>query len=176
VHQDVYDTFIDQFVNQIKNSSIAYPLARSQHVHFLNEQIQDALDKGAKILIGGKSDESSFFPTVLVDVDHTMKLMKNETFGPLIGVQKVANDEEALSLMNDTTYGLTASVYSKNIESAKKILEKLDVGTGYINCCDRVSPYLPWSGRRDSGLGTTLSFHGILSFVKPKGFHIRQNL
>jgi acyl-CoA reductase-like NAD-dependent aldehyde dehydrogenase len=99
--------------------------------------------------------------------------MKEETFGPIIGIQKVKNDEEATRLMQDCEYGLTAAVYSKDIPRAKSILAKVDAGTSYINCCDRVSPYLPWSGRKNSGLGATLSFLGILAFTKPRGWHVR---
>jgi acyl-CoA reductase-like NAD-dependent aldehyde dehydrogenase len=102
-----------------------------------------------------------------------MKVMKEETFGPVIGIQKVKNDDEAFQLMQDTEFGLTASVYSKSKERAEKILNKMNTGSVYWNCCDRVSPYLPWSGRKNSGLGATLSYIGIRAFVKPKGYHLR---
>jgi acyl-CoA reductase-like NAD-dependent aldehyde dehydrogenase len=99
--------------------------------------------------------------------------MMEETFGPVIGVMKVKNDEEAIKLMNDCEYGLTASVYSKNIDRAKKIVSQVNTGTSYVNCCDRVSPYLPWAGRKHSGMGATLSYLGVLAFAKPRGQHIR---
>jgi acyl-CoA reductase-like NAD-dependent aldehyde dehydrogenase len=113
-------------------------------------------------------------PTVLINVDHTMKVMVDETFGPVVGVMKVKDDQEAVKLMGDTEYGLTASVYCQDTDRAKNILSQLDVGTSYINCCDRVSPYLPWAGRKHSGLGATLSYLGILAFAKPRGWHIRK--
>lgn len=98
-----------------------------------------------------------------------MDVMKDESFGPLIGIQAVENDAEALTLMNDTAYGLTASVYCKHAQDAENILRDLEVGTGYWNCCDRVSPRLPWSGRKGSGLGVTLGMDGLRAFVQPKG-------
>ena len=102
-----------------------------------------------------------------------MDLMQEETFGPVIGIQKVEDDSEALELMNDTEFGLTAAVFTSNEARGRSLLRQLEVGSAYINCCDRVSPYLPWTGGRNSGLGSTLSYLGILAFVRPKGYHIR---
>lgn len=136
-------------------------------------QVQDAVDKGAHAVAhtGLESHTGGFFfpPTVLSDVNHTMSVMQEESFGPLIGIQAVDGDAEALALMNDTPYGLTASVFCKHGEDAEHILRQLDVGTGYWNCCDRVSPRLPWSGRKGSGLGVTLGMDGLRAFVQPKG-------
>ena len=121
-----------------------------------------------------RSREGYFIePAVLVDVDHSMKLMTEESFGPVVGIQKVKNDTEAVSLMADTEYGLTAAVYSKNYERAEQVMQQLNTGTVYWNCCDRVSASLPWSGRKHSGLGSTLSYQGIRAFVQPKAYHIR---
>jgi acyl-CoA reductase-like NAD-dependent aldehyde dehydrogenase len=105
-----------------------------------------------------------------------MKLMKEESFGPLIGIQQVSSDEEAVALMQDTEYGLTAAVYSDHYETAEPILRQMNTGSVYWNCCDRVSPTLPWSGRKHSGIGATLSYHGIRSFVRPKAYHLRGRL
>jgi len=102
-----------------------------------------------------------------------MLVMKEESFGPIIGIQKVTNDEEAISLMLDTEYGLTASVYSNSQERATSVMQKMNTGTVYWNCCDRVSATLPWSGRKHSGLGSTLSYQGIRAFVQPKAYHLR---
>ena len=99
--------------------------------------------------------------------------MHEESFGPIIGIQKVADDEEARELMADTEYGLTAGVFSSDRERAKKILKSLNVGTVYHNCCDRVSGHLPWSGRKGSGFGASLSYLGILAFARPKAWHLR---
>ncbi|MDQ6844953.1 MAG: aldehyde dehydrogenase family protein, partial [Bacteroidota bacterium] len=102
-----------------------------------------------------------------------MLVMKNESFGPIIGIMKVINDEEAIQLMQETEYGLTASVYSSDKLRAENILKQLDTGSGYWNCCDRVSAALPWSGRRHSGFGVTLSHAGLRAFTKPKAWHLR---
>lgn len=185
VHAKVYDDFINHFVDEVKKLKVGNPLdatnqqgsiTRPVHIEFLEKQIQDAVSKGAKVVLGGKKVDGAgafFEPTVLVNVNHTMSVMKDETFGPVIGVQKVQSDEEALQLMNDCEYGLTAAVYSSDIERAKKVLTHVNAGTSYVNCCDRVSPYLPWAGRKHSGLGATLSYLGILAFSKPRGWHVR---
>ncbi len=174
VHEKVYDEFIEKFVTEagiFKTGSVT----RASHMDFLDEQISDAVKKGAKIMIGGSSTrEGNFFaPTVLINVNHTMSIMRDETFGPVIGVMKVSGDEQAVKLMNDTEFGLTASVYCREERRAREILGQVDTGTSYVNCCDRVSPYLPWSGRKHSGVGSTLSFLGILAFVHPRGWHLR---
>jgi acyl-CoA reductase-like NAD-dependent aldehyde dehydrogenase len=186
VNSKVYDRYITAFVNEVKSFSIGNPmekgtyigpLTRKEQIGFLEYQIEDAIKKGAKILCGGKKIKGNgyyFEPTVLINVNHKMNLMKEESFGPVIGIQKVKNDEEAIALMQDTEYGLTASVYSDNETKAKKILRSINAGTGYWNCCDRVSPYLPWSGRKNSGMGATLSHIGIRAFTKPKAFHLRK--
>jgi acyl-CoA reductase-like NAD-dependent aldehyde dehydrogenase len=99
--------------------------------------------------------------------------MKEESFGPVIGIMKVNSDEEAIRLMNDTAYGLTAAVYSSNETRASAIQKHLNAGTVYWNCCDRVSASLPWSGRKHSGFGSTLSHAGLRAFTKPKAYHLR---
>jgi acyl-CoA reductase-like NAD-dependent aldehyde dehydrogenase len=115
-----------------------------------------------------------FEPTVLTGVDGSMAVMRDESFGPIIGIQSVADDEQAVVAMGDTDYGLTAAVYARDPVRARDILGRLDVGSAYWNCCDRVSPRLPWSGRRHSGIGTTLSTYGLLSFTRPKAWHLRR--
>ena len=185
VHENVYGEFMGHFLAETKALKVGNPLekgsnqgaiTRSVHMPFLEEQINDAKSKGATLLHGGKKLEGSgnfFSPTILTEVNHSMRVMMEETFGPVIGVMKVKNDEEAIKLMNDCEYGLTASVYSKNIDRAKKIVSQVDTGTSYVNCCDRVSPSLPWAGRKHSGMGATLSYLGVLAFAKPRGQHIR---
>ena len=102
-----------------------------------------------------------------------MKVMIDESFGPIIGLQKVSSDEEATTLMLNTEYGLTSAVFSNNEERAIRILDNMNSGTVYWNCCDRVSPKVPWSGRKNSGLGSTLSSQGIRAFVQPKAYHLK---
>jgi acyl-CoA reductase-like NAD-dependent aldehyde dehydrogenase len=185
VHEKVYDQYIDEFVEEVRSWKIGQPnehgvyigpLTRKEQLMVLKNQIDDAKRKGATILTGGKKINSVgyfFEPTVLVDVNNQMSVMQEESFGPIIGIMKVKNDEEAIELMKDTEYGLTASVYSVDQMRAENILKKINVGTGYWNCCDRVSAALPWSGRKHSGFGVTLSHSGLRAFTKPKGYHLR---
>jgi acyl-CoA reductase-like NAD-dependent aldehyde dehydrogenase len=114
-----------------------------------------------------------FEPTVFTDVNHKMALMKDESFGPIIGIQKVADDTEAVALMNDTEYGLTAGVYTPDEKRARRLLAQVHSGSVYWNCCDRVSPRLPWSGVGHSGIGLTLSTYGIQTFTRTKAWHLR---
>jgi acyl-CoA reductase-like NAD-dependent aldehyde dehydrogenase len=185
VHEKVYDQYIDEFVKEVNTWKTGLPtaegvyigpLSRHEQVAVLETQVKDAIDKGATVLAGGKkiNGKGYFFqPTVLVNVNHSMNIMRDESFGPVIGIMKVKNDEEAIQLMQDTEYGLTASVYSASKNRAEKILQQINAGTGYWNCCDRVSAALPWSGRNHSGIGTTLSHAGLRAFVRPKGYHLR---
>ena len=152
------------------------PLARQAQLEVLDAQVADAVSKGAKLELGGRrcTGQGYYFePTVLTGVDHRMLLMRDESFGPIIGIQEVADDGEAIALMNDTEYGLTAAVYTRDRSRAERILAEVNAGSAYWNCCDRVSPRLPWSGRKNSGLGTTLSVAGIRAFVQPKAYHLR---
>ena len=103
-----------------------------------------------------------------------MLIMQEESFGPVIGIMKVENDAQAIAMMQDTAYGLTASVYSNSQERAENILSELNTGTGYWNCCDRVSASVPWSGRQHSGFGATLSHAGLRAFTKPKSYHLKK--
>lgn len=185
VQEKIYDKFIQAFVAHAKKMSLGNPLdkateigplSRKEQLDFLKEQVADAKARGAEVLFGGniiKGKGYFFEPTVVVNTDHNMKLMTEESFGPVIGIQKVKDDREAVELMKDTPYGLTAAVYSKSFERAEAVMKQMDTGTVYWNCCDRVSAGLPWSGRKNSGLGTTLSYHGIRAFVQPKAYHLR---
>lgn len=185
VHENVYDKFITSYIEQAekmkigdpmdKNTDIG-PLSRKEQMDFIDAQLQEAVSRGAKLLTGGKKlQQKGYFmqPAVLVNVNHDMKIMTEESFGPVVGIQKVKDDEEAVKLMLETEYGLTAAVYSKDYERAEKIMKQMNTGTVYWNCCDRVSAGLPWSGRKNSGLGSTLSYQGIRAFVQPKAYHIR---
>ncbi|HMJ12026.1 MAG TPA: aldehyde dehydrogenase family protein [Polyangiaceae bacterium] len=186
VHTGIWDAFIESFVDTVRGFALGDPMdeatyigplaRREAQLKELEAQVHDALDKGARLVTGGKrADRNGYFfePTVLVDVDHSMEVMQKESFGPIIGLMKVDGDEQATDLMNDSEYGLTAAVYSRSRERAERVLRELDVGTAYWNCCDRVSPRLPWSGRRNSGIGCTLSTYGIEAFLRPKAWHLR---
>jgi acyl-CoA reductase-like NAD-dependent aldehyde dehydrogenase len=183
VHQKVFKPFVDAFVAEVKgyksgdpmdDKTYIAPLTRAPQVKVLEAQVSDAKKKGAKVLTGGKRGKGSFFePTVLVDVNHSMAVMREESFGPIIGLMPVRDDAEAQRLMNDTDYGLTAGVYTANRKRAEKILAGVHSGSVYWNCCDRVSPKLPWSGVGHSGVGLTLSTYGIETFTRTKAWHLR---
>ncbi|MCP4437650.1 MAG: aldehyde dehydrogenase family protein [Aureispira sp.] len=186
VANEIYEEFVEEFTQEVKGykmgdatslDTFIGPLTRDEQLDVLKTQVADALAKGAKLTTGGKEAERKgyyFEPTVLINVDHSMLVMKEESFGPIIGIQAVQNDEEAIDLMKDTEYGLTSAVFSANEEEAYAVLSQMNTGTAYWNCCDRVSPNLPWSGRKNSGLGSTLSSQGIRAFVQPKAYHLRQ--
>lgn len=186
VHQDIYEKFIAALKVSVSALKVGHPQAtgitqgcitRAAHVEFLQQQLADALKKGARQLnepTGHPAEGAYFSPLILIDVDHSMTVMQEETFGPLVGVMPVESDAMAISLMNDTPYGLTAAVFAQDIARASSILSEVNSGSSYINCCDRVSGNLPWSGRGFSGLGTSLSFLGLYAFVSPRGLHVRK--
>ena len=183
VHEKVYDDYVAAFVDEVSSWKMGNPidevyigaLTREAQIKVLEHQVKEALDKGATLLCGGKRIDrvgNYFEPTVLTNVTNDMAVMQEESFGPIIGIMKVNNDAEATALMNDTSYGLTAAVYSSSQERAENILSNIDSGSGYWNCCDRVSPALPWSGRKHSGVGATLSHIGLRAFTQPKAYHL----
>jgi acyl-CoA reductase-like NAD-dependent aldehyde dehydrogenase len=185
VHRAVAAPFIEAFVATVggfvvgdpqEDTTYIGPLARREQIAVLEAQVADAVAKGARVLCGGKRRDGRgawFEPTVLANVNNDMQVMRQESFGPIIGIQAVSGDEEAVRLMNDTDYGLTAGVYSRDRARAEAILRRVDAGSVYWNCCDRVSPRLPWTGRRGSGIGSTLSSYGIRAFLQPKAWHLR---
>lgn len=185
VQENRYDQFVTEFMKEVTSWKIGAPnepgtyisvLSRKSQVDFLEHQLEDALVKGAKVMTGGHRMNKkgyAFEPTVLIDVNHTMDVMKEESFGPVIGIMKVKDDLEAIQRMNDTMYGLTAAVYSKSLHRAQAIFDHMDTGTVYWNCCDRVSPAVPWSGRKHSGIGSTLSHQGLRAFTQAKAYQLR---
>ena len=185
VHENIHDAFVAAFVDEVRGYKVGDPMdeatyigaiTRRPQIEVLKRQVADARKKGAKLLLGGKplpGRGNGFAPTVLTDVDATMSVMRDESFGPIIGIQAVADDEAAVRLMNDSEYGLTAGVYTTDERRAKRILAKVEAGSAYWNCCDRVSPRLPWSGVKHSGIGLTLSVEGIRAFTRPKAWHLR---
>jgi len=186
VQSAIYDAFVEAFVAEVRSWKMGSPtedgvyitvLSRRAQLDVLESQVADALAKGAEVLVGGRRVDRKgnyFEPTVLVNVTHDMAVMREESFGPIIGIMRVENDAEAVALMNDTSYGLTAGVYSAGQQRAEAILAQINAGSGYWNCCDRVSAALPWSGRGHSGFGSTLSQVGLRNFTKPKAYHLRK--
>jgi acyl-CoA reductase-like NAD-dependent aldehyde dehydrogenase len=184
VHANVYDAFCEAIKAEAAKMKIGNPmegdvdmgpLCRPQQVAVLKNQVADALDKGASLLFqSSEIPGEGYYPiTLLTHVDHGMAIMKEESFGPVVGIHQVANDTEAIRLMQDTDYGLTAAVYGTDKARAENIMRNMRTGTVYFNCCDRVSAGLPWSGRGQSGIGATLGAQGIRAFVQPKGWHLR---
>jgi acyl-CoA reductase-like NAD-dependent aldehyde dehydrogenase len=138
--------------------------------------VDDAVSHGCKVLLGGTRIDrlgAFFAPTVVECTKDTCRVLSEESFGPIVAIQRVRSDTEAAQKINSSIYGLTAGVYSKSKERALAILEQAQVGSAYWNCCDRVSPFLPWSGRKASGIGVTLSDEGIRSFVQSKAWHLK---
>ena len=184
-HEKIHDAFVSAFVAEVKGYKIGDPtdestyigaITRRPQLDVLRKQVADAKRRGARLLTGGNVVQQQgnwFEPTVFVDVNHKMALMRDESFGPIIGIQKVKDDAEAVALMNDSKYGLTAGVYTLDQKRARKILAQVHSGSVYWNCCDRVSPRLPWSGVGHSGIGLTLSTYGIATFTRPKAWHLR---
>lgn len=185
VHENVYDEYVAAFVKTVRSWKLGLPtdegvyfgaLTRYEQLEVLEEQVKEARAKGATLILGGKRiphDGNFFEPTILIDVNNKMKVMQEESFGPIIGIMKVKTDKEAIQLMNDTEYGLTASVYSNSQERAETILSQVNSGTGYWNCCDRVTAGLPWAGRKHSGIGATLSHQGMRAFTKTKSWQMK---
>ena len=186
VHESIHVDFVDAFVATVRGFKIGDPrddttyigpLTRKAQLAVLKRPVADARKKGASLLLGGKplTRKGHYFaPTVLSDVDHRMELMREESFGPIVGIQKVSGDAEAVRLMNDTRYGLTAGAYTPDEARARSVLSQVHAGTVYWNCCDRLSPRLPWSGVGDSGIGLTMSTYGIQTFTRPKAWHLRK--
>jgi acyl-CoA reductase-like NAD-dependent aldehyde dehydrogenase len=192
VHERIHDELLARLVAEVEAFTVGDPtdpatylgpLTRPQQASVLAAQVDEAVGLGATLLTGGTAERAGdrgsaggtwFRPTVLAGVSSDMAVMRDESFGPILGVQRVSGDDEAVALMNDTAYGLTAGVYSADEERARAILARVDAGSAYWNCCDRVSPRLPWSGRHHSGLGSTLSTLGIQAFVQPKAWHLRR--
>ncbi len=185
VHQAVHDAFVEHFVATVRGMKRGDPMdadstigaiTRAPQLQVLHAQVEDALAKGATLAAGGHTlpgPGNWFEPTVLTHVNHGMEVMREESFGPIVGIQPVASDEEAIMLMNDSRYGLTAGVYTRDEAKARELLSRVNAGSVYWNCCDRVSPRLPWSGQGDSGIGLTLSRQGIQTFTRPKAWHLR---
>ena len=186
VHESLHEAFVEHFLTAVAGFKRGDPMdpgtyigaiTRAPQLDVLEAQVADAKAKGATLHCGGQrlpGPGNWFAPTVFTGVNHTMALMREESFGPIIGIQKVGGDDEAVALMNDTRYGLTAGVFTRDEVRARELLARVNAGSVYWNCCDRVSPRLPWSGHGDSGIGLTLSTHGIQTFTRPKAWHLRQ--
>lgn len=188
VHEKMYDDFVqgatalvNQYIlgNPLDTNVHLGPMVRTSAAEFVRGQIQGAVSQGATLLIDeglfslSQSNTPYLAPQLLVNVNHSMRIMTEETFGPAVGIMKVSSDEEAIQLMNDSDYGLTASVWTSDVEAALQIGNQIETGTWFMNRCDYLDPELAWTGIKDSGRGCTLSALGYEALTRPKSFHLR---
>lgn len=188
VHETIYDEFVEKFIKLVNQYQLGDPLdetttlgpmVNSISANFVREQIKQAVSMGAKVCIDeahfseSKRDTPYLAPQVLIDVNHAMSVMKDESFGPVVGIMKVSNDSQAIELMNDSDYGLTASIWTTNAEQAMAIGDQLQTGTVFMNRCDYLDPALAWVGVKQSGRGCSLSKLAYQQLTRPKSFHLK---
>jgi acyl-CoA reductase-like NAD-dependent aldehyde dehydrogenase len=188
VHESLYDAFVEKSVAWVSNYKLGNPLdpettlgpmANKRFAKTVREQIADAVSKGAKTLVDPKlfpADDGGAYimPQVVVNVDHSMTFMKEETFGPAVGIMKVKSDAEALELMNDSPYGLTASLWTQDPERAARIGRDIETGTVFMNRADYLDPALCWTGVKETGKGGSLSVLGFQNLTRPKSYHLKK--
>ena len=173
--------FTEKYIldDPLKKETNLGPVVRLSAAKFIREQINEAIQNGATDIVDKKnfriSDHGNCYvsPSILVNVDHTMKFMMEETFGPSVGIMKVSNEDEAVKLMNDSSYGLTASVWTSDKDFALSFGKKISTGTFFMNRCDYLDPGLAWTGVKDTGIGVTLSVLGFDHLTRAKSFHCR---
>jgi acyl-CoA reductase-like NAD-dependent aldehyde dehydrogenase len=188
VHESLYDRFVEGFVdltsqyklgNPLDEATTLGPMAQARFAAWIREQTQEALRKGAKAHIDTSKFEADkegtpyLAPQVLTNVNHQMSVMREESFGPVVGIMKVKDDEEALQFMNDSPYGLTASIWTEDAQAAGEIGDRIETGTVFMNRCDYLDPALVWTGVKDTGKGAALSEIGFHNLTRPKSFHFR---
>ena len=187
VDAKVYEDFVDGFAdlthkyvvgNPLDQATTLGPMARASFADTVRSQTAEALRKGATALInmkveGDKPGSPYLAPEVLTNVNHQMEVMREESFGPVVGIMRVRDDEEAITLMNDSPYGLTASIWTRDMDRAADIGNRVQTGTVYMNRCDYLDPYLTWTGVKDTGRGSALSKYGFDALTQPKSFHLR---
>ncbi|MBK4217386.1 aldehyde dehydrogenase family protein [Paracoccus caeni] len=188
VHDSLYDAFVEKavaWVNALKlgnpndEATTLGPMANTRFAKTVRDQVAEALANGAKPLIdaaGFPADDGGAYlaPQILIDVDHSMRVMTEESFGPVVGIMKVSDDEEALRLMNDSPYGLTASIWTEDYDKAAEIGARIETGTVFMNRADYLDPALCWTGCKDTGRGGSLSYLGFLSVTRPKSYHLKK--
>jgi len=188
VDASVFDAFVEGFAdiarqyvvgNPLDPATTLGPMVRSAAADLVRDQIDEAKRKGASALInmkvdGDKPGSPYLAPEVLIDVNHQMDVMREESFGPVVGIMKVRDDDEAVTLMNDSPYGLTASIWTRDMERAAELGNRIETGTVFMNRCDYLDPYLVWTGVKDTGRGVTLSKFGFDTLTQPKSYHLRR--
>lgn len=188
VHNTLFAEFVEQFVALTKSYVLGSPLdadttlgpmVRATAAAFTRQHIDEAISLGAHALISpslfSAHDPGTAYqaPQVLIKVNHNMRVMTEETFGPVVGIMPVSSDAEALQLMNDSDYGLTASIWTRDEQAAMTLGQSINTGTCYMNRCDYLDPALAWTGVKDSGRGATLSLLGYDALTRPKSFHLK---
>ena len=188
VHERVYDDFIAKAVEvtgayRLGNPTLPEtnlgPVVSARAAAFIRAQADEAVAQGASSLLdpahfaADAPDTPYMAPRILVDVTHKMRVMTEETFGPVVGIMRVASDEEAVRLMNDSEYGLTAALFTTDVAAAEALGARLETGTVFLNRCDYLDPALPWTGVKDTGRGHTLSLWGYEQVTRPQSFHLR---
>ncbi|KAF8935589.1 hypothetical protein BGZ47_009882 [Haplosporangium gracile] len=188
VHADIYDAFVEAFVAETKNYRLGNPLepettlgpmVKTKAADFVRAQITEAISQGAKAHIdaslfpANKPGTPYMAPQVLTSVTHSMRVMTEESFGPVVGIMRVTSDDEAIHFMNDSDFGLSASIWTKDAEAALRIGDQIETGTWFMNRCDYLDPALAWVGVKDSGRGCTLSKFGYDQVTRLKSFHLK---
>ncbi|MGV1914671.1 aldehyde dehydrogenase family protein [Rhizobium sp. 22-785-1] len=189
VNEALFDAFVEKSVAWVSNYKLGNPLeqettlgpmANKRFAKVVRQQVADAMAKGAKALVDPKlfpadDGESAYVaPQILIDVDHSMEFMTEETFGPAVGIMKVKNDDEAIKLMNDSKYGLTASLWTQDPERAGRIGREIETGTVFMNRADYLDPALCWTGVKETGRGGSLSVIGFQNLTRPKSYHLKK--
>jgi acyl-CoA reductase-like NAD-dependent aldehyde dehydrogenase len=189
VDEAVYQEFVDGVVALVNSYNLGRPddastnlgpLVKTSAADFVRGQIDEAVATGAKALVDPSKFDADqkgtayLAPQVLIDVDHSMRVMNQETFGPVIGIMPVSGDEEAIKLMNDSEFGLTAAVFTQDENAAIEIGNQIETGTWFMNRCDYLDPALAWTGVKNSGRGCTLSSIGFEQMTRPKSYHLKQ--
>ncbi len=186
VHASHYQAFIDEAKKILTNYKLGDPkqtetqlgpLAKSKSSELLSQHITDAIDKGAELICGGHArtiGHAIFFePTLLSNVNHQMLVMQEENFGPILPVMSVDNDAQALKLIDDSSYGLTAAIYTIDKQRAIDFSQQVNAGTVFMNRCDYLDPALPWTGVKNSGKGSSLSTYGFHQLTRRKSMHFK---
>ncbi len=185
VHQRHYQAFIEKaeklmddyhLGDPLLETTTLGPMASRNALGFLQGQVEDALQAGAKLVMGGRPEKNFFLPTLLIDVPQQSSVMQEESFGPILPVHKISSDEDALAKMQDSAYGLTASIWTHDDDRAEHFANKLQAGTIFQNRCDYLDPALPWTGYGDSGKGSTLSSYGFWHLTKRKSIHFKKDI
>ncbi|MDT8894652.1 aldehyde dehydrogenase family protein [Halomonas sp. I1] len=188
VHRELHDAFVERAVAWVQQLRLGNPsdptttlgpLVKPAAADFVRAQVEEAVSTGAKAWIDpgdyplSEPGSAYLAPQVLTDVDHSMRVMREESFGPVVGIMSVDSDDEAIELMNDSDFGLTAAIFTRDIAVGEQLARRLEAGTVFTNRCDYLDPELAWTGVKQSGRGCSLSRLGYETLTRPKSFHLK---